>query len=273
VPLVDWATFQVDRGLTYFTAPIFLTAATGVALALLPRRRDRPAATAPSDRPVELTLPLLSGGLLLLLVMYKHTSDGWGGGDGQVPFLLYLAPGVACAGALVLDLFARPLARLRGGIAPLVVATCLLAIPGVARANELRRPLREPGPRDDPALHDGPPLPLPRMLGHEVAEVVPAGEIAIVPTATSITPAHIYYAWRTLIPVEPARPASMGPALAKLAARGKDAWLLLPRRPLPQQRAACDELFDRVAAAVPDLDRSRPDREGEHWLAWRLPAK
>ena len=268
IPVSQWASFQVERSLRFLSEPIFALAALGVLLAAIAGLRSRKARD--DKQPIELTLPLLGGGLLLLFVMYRHTADGWNGGDGQVPFLMYLLPGVATACALFFDRLAGPLAKLRGGLAPLVVAVSLVALPGLERANSLRRPLREPGPRDDSSLTEGPAAPLPETMGAELAELIPAGEFAIYPRVLGLTPAHLYYAWRTLLPVDPSDPSSINYATAKLAERGRDAWLLLPRSAEGELAVMSAALFDTVQTALPGLHRERPDREVEHWLAWRI---
>ncbi|MFT5285016.1 MAG: hypothetical protein ACI8TQ_001177 [Planctomycetota bacterium] len=278
IPITQWASYQWERSMRYFSEPILIIAVIGVALALISRKSPQSSTgsesqSSESNRPIELTIPLLSGGLLLMFVMYRHTADGWNGGDGQVPFLMYLTPGVALAASLFFDKLSTPLAKLRGGIAPLVIAVSLVCVPGLERANELRRPIRAPGPRDDPALTTGPAMPLPSVMGREIAPVIPAGEFAICPLALGLTPAALYYSWRTIIPVDPEFPATTRLALAKIAARGKDAWLLLPREQNGAIRTTSDQLFAIVKAAVPAADRDQPDYSNEHWMSWRLPSK
>ena len=63
-----------------------------------------------------------------------------------IPFLLNIAPAFAVLGAAFLNGVSAPLYRLRGGIAPLVVATSLVALPALSRLDELRREWRMPGP-------------------------------------------------------------------------------------------------------------------------------
>jgi len=186
---------------------------------------------------------------------------------------MYLTPGIALAASLLFEKLNNPLAKLRGGIAPLVIAVSLVCVPGLERANQLRRPIRAPGPRDDAALTTGPAMPLPSVMGREIAPVIPAGQFAICPLALGITPAALYYSWRTIIPVDPNDRATTSLALAKIAARGQDAWLLLPREQTGAIRTMSDQLFAIVKAAVPAADRYKPDYSNEHWMSWRLPSK
>ena len=270
IPVTQWAAFQFERCQKFLSEPIFFVGLIGLLLALRPRKSAPDTEFGPS---IELTLPLLFGGALLLFVMYRHTADGWNGGDGQVPFLMYLTPAFAAAAALFIDTLATPLARLRGGIAPLVIAVSLIALPGLERANTLRRPLRDAGPRDDPSLATGPSTPLPKTMGKELAALIPSGEFAIYPSVLGLTPAHLYYAWRTLLPVDPGDPVSINYATAKLGERGRDAWLLLPRDATGELATMSAQLFETVQTALPAIDAAAPDRESDHWRAWRLSAE
>ena len=274
IPFGTWLAFQFTRAARFLSEPILIVTLIGAVLSavrgLRSWRLERNSRADRADDPVDLTLPLLAGGALILVVMYRHTSDGWDGGDGQVPFLMHLAPGAAAACGLVLDSLSAPLLRLRGELAPLVVATSLLCLPALNRANAIRRPWRDPGPRDGIARTSGPAIALPSTLGREIAEVIPPGDVAIYPSALGLTPAHIYYAWRALTPVDPEDPVSVNLGNARLAASDRDAWLLIATSGPEAVVQAGEALHAFVAERLPSV-AGEPDVEREHWRAWRLP--
>jgi hypothetical protein len=258
-PLHEWARRQGVRLLYYGTWPLVLAALGGLCVALIRARgrRERGA-------PVELGPPLLAGGLFYLLAFYHHTFDGAGVFDGQTIFLINLAPGLAALAAALLDSLTAPLARLRGGIAPLVVAASLLALPGLQRANELFRLWREPGPADGVPGGRGPATPLPPTTGAEVARLLPPGALGFYPASVSVNLAPCYYAWRTLLPVTQ---ASFGERLGQARVRGlagRERYLLLPKDPPPAVLADVGGVRAELATA------GAPAAEDERWELWRL---
>jgi hypothetical protein len=273
VPFPAWLGFQLARAARYLSEPILVAAVVGAVLAAARALRPGPSRGAsPADggpAAVELTLPLLAGAGLLLVVMFRHTADGIGGGDGQASFVLHLAPGAAAAAGLVLDALSRPLLRLRGGVAPLVVLTSLVCLPAVARANELRRPWREPGPRDDPSLETGPAAPLPSTVGRELNRLLPAGDAAVYPSSLGLTPAHIYYAWRSLLPVDVASAGSLSLAGTRIADHRGETWILVPRSGPRAAVTAGETLHAFIAERVPSVV-GEPEVATEHWWLWRL---
>ncbi len=258
-PLHEWARRQGLRLLYYGTWPMVLAALGGLVAALAPARARRA-----TDAPLELGPPLLAGGVLYLLAFYRHTFDGAGVFDGQTIFLIYLAPGVAALAAALLDRLAAPLALLRGGIAPLVVAVSILALPGLKRANELYRLWREPGPSDGAADTRGPDMPLPSTTGAQLARLLPAGALGFYPASMSFNLAPGYYAWRTLLPVTQ---AGFGERLGQARLRGlgsRERYLLLPKDPPPAVLADVGGVRAELAAA------GAPAAEDERWELWRL---
>ena len=186
VPLPRWLGIQAGGLVELFTIPVLLAAAVGLGFALREcRRRD------------SLALPLFAGGALLHLAFYRHTSDV----PRQDVFFLNLAPGIAALAAVAVDRAGRPLLRLRAGLAPLVVLVSSVGLPALVRAGELRALWRGPGPADDPALADGPELPLPPRAGAALAEALPSGAAGLYPQALGFGNATFYYAWRTLQPL------------------------------------------------------------------------
>ena len=280
-PLLDqsllgapWVGAAWERSLALLSIPIFVVALLGLLLAVIIALRARDSSPSHHRSPaIGLTLPLVFGGLLLSLVAIPRSAGGGYRVDVHVPFLMYAAPGIAASVALVFDSLSGPLAKLRGGIAPLVIAVSLVAMPGLERANALRHALRDPGPRDDASLATGPGTPLPITTGGEIAALVPAGDLAIVPRALGITAAHQYYAWRTILPVDPNDAASFTHATTVIGTRRQTAWLLLPRTAEKKQSPLSAALFDRVRARHPELNPDAPDRQSETWRVWRLPSE
>ncbi|MCZ6599157.1 MAG: glycosyltransferase family 39 protein [Planctomycetota bacterium] len=264
-PLSEWAARQWGRMELFFSEPILYAACAGLVVVawsgLLRRTRD-----AGEVAPLSLAPPLFLGGFLMLLGFYRHTFDGPGPREGQTVFLLNLAPACAVLAAHLLDALAPALYRLKGGIAPLVVATGLIGMPGLARLDTLRNEWRAPGPRDDPALEHGPPAPLPRTVGDEIRALLPAGAIGLHPIGLDFTAATSFYAWRTLLPVSP---KTLGDALGRLKAMGlkkRDRYLLLPKDPPDPVREQVDEMRARALLA----GMHEPAAEDEHWELWPL---
>jgi hypothetical protein len=258
LPLGEWARRQTVRILYYFTWPLALAALAGLAVALLRERGPR----TPIER-VELGPPLVAGGLLYLLAFYRHTFDGAGVADGQTIFLIDLAPGAAAAAAGLLDLLAAPLLRQRGGVAALVVATGLLGLPGLSRANELYRRWREPGPRDV-AEGRGPPSPLPSTTGRALRALLPPGSVTFYPVSLGFNQAAAFYAWRTLAGVT-RDTFGMQLGRAQLFGLGhRERYLLVPKTISPAVAAELGDVRATLAAA------GAPAAEDADWEVWRL---
>ena len=260
-PLGEWLRRQALRT-SFFLSPTILAAALGglgwIGWRALRSPRPDPAA------PVQLAPPLLAGGACLMLLFYTHTYDGadvWGG---QTVFLLNLAPGAAAAAAALLDALARPLARLRGGIAPLVVATSLVGMPGLARTNEVRHRWREPGPRDDAAQTSGPAAPLPDTLGRELAELLPAGSVGYYPRALGFNQAPAFYAWRTLVDVDVPSFGSRLGFVELLGLGDRPRYLILPVNPDPAVEAQAGEVRELLRSG------GEPSARSAIWEVWRL---
>ena len=258
-PLHEWLRRQFIRAGHYLTWPLLVAAAAGLVISLRGLRKEHE-----EGAPLSIGIPLLAGGLLYLFAFYTHTFDGEGLYDSQTIFLINLGPGVACLAAIVLDALAAPLARLRGGIAPLVVATLMLGIPGIARANAVRQLWREPGPRDDPALSEGPGTALPITAGREIAALLPPNSIGFYPLALGFNQAPAYYAWRTLVGVDR---DSFGMRVGMLEQRGLaelPKYLIVPKDPTPATAAQLAEVKETLA------EMGSPVAEDDRWEVWAL---
>jgi hypothetical protein len=268
-PFHLWVGKQVARIAWYASLPIALAAAAGLVLALprglIGRRGERRPRALPTEAPVELGPPLLLGGVLYMLVFYRHTFDGAGVRDGQTVFLMDVVPGVAACAATFLDRLAGPLERLRGGVAPLVVATSMIGVFGIARANELHRLWREPGPADVAGeTARGPAVPLPSTTGAELHALLPAGSVTFYPSALGFNLATGYYAWRTMIAVERDSFGQRVGSVGLLGLGDRARFLLLPKAPSAAVRAQLGDLRDELAAVGP------PFAEDERWEVWPL---
>lgn len=263
VPIVTWLAGNAERIAHYASLPLALLGAVGLLLAPLPRRAV--SASAGSDA-IRLGPPLAVGGALLLLAFYRHTAED------QTPFLLNLAPALAALGAAALEAAAPALARLRGGLAPLVVLTSALSLPAVLRTNELRREWRAPGAHGGPAgaeVADGPESELPDRIGRQIAEVLPAGTLGLYPHSLGLTPAAGFYAWRSLWPVDSSASGleAVSGARANVPCSGfglTEAYLIVPLVPPASAADSVAGLRERARASRP------PDRETANWQAWRL---
>ncbi|MEM7309089.1 MAG: glycosyltransferase family 39 protein [Planctomycetota bacterium] len=263
-PFGEWVRRQAVRASFFLSPPIVAAALGGLGVIAWRRLRGAKAPNAAADGRVELAPPLLLGGVTLQLLFYTHTFDGEGVWDGQTVFLLNLAPGAAAAAAVLLDALATPLARLRGGVAPLVVATSLVGLPGIARANQVRYRWREPGPRDDPARTFGPDAPLPATVGREISELLPPVSVGFYPEALGFNQAASWYAWRTLIDVEK-ETFGAGVGIATLLGLGeRPRFLLIPKDPAPEVEAQVGDVHEQLKAA------GEPFRTSEHWEVWSL---
>jgi hypothetical protein len=258
-PLGEWLGKQAARMEFFFSAPIFYVACAGLLVALWRSWSQRGERAA--ER-VHLDLPLALGGLGTLLAFYRHTFDGQGVTDGQTVFLLNVAPAAAALVATSLDALAAPLYRLRAGLLPLVVLTSMVGMPGVARTNQLRERWRAPGPRDDPALVEGPDQPLPSTVGAEIHELLPAGCIGMYPQGVGFNLAVGYYAWRTLVPVTD---ETWGFQMIRLRDAGlaeRTRYILLPREPRAAMAATVASVRERLEQRFSLVASS------ERWELW-----
>ncbi len=265
------ASSPMEQLLEFYSLPIIIIGLMGALLAvILALRSSNHSSSNPRSSDIDPTLPLAFGGLLLPLVALLFSADDGERASLHSPLLLFATLGIAASGALVFDSLAQPLAKLRGGIAPLVVAASLVALPGLERANALRRLLRDPGPHDDASLTTGSTAPLPITTGREIAALIPAGDLAMVPPALGLTATHQYYAWRTLLSVDLDDAGSLTHGAAAIDQREQSAWVLLPRDTEEEFGTLSAALLDRVRASHPGLDWNTPDRQSEFWRVWRL---
>lgn len=174
---------------------------------------------------VELALPLAGAAALVLFVL--DTSPA---AEPRRYLLLLVAPALVAGAAALLGHAAVPLFRLRAGIAPMVALVGAVALPGLARAAELR------------ARHRAPPLPA--VTGAELAALLPPGEVGRVPRSVEPGGAAAFYAWRTVI----------------ARTEGDEGRVLLPRDPPPAAREEVEALRSRLGA---------PLAETAHWSAHR----
>lgn len=259
-PLHEWAGLQAQRISTWFTWPIVLVACLALAasaFALARRLPPRDGAACEPAGPIELEPALLGGGCLYLVAFYRHTFDP------QFTFLMLLVPGVAGLVALALDRAAERWLPSRSPNAPLAIATCALALLGVQRANQLRFEFRALA-GETRSGSDQPALPMPDMQGAEIATLVPAGGFGIHPAQLGLNTAVSFYAWRSLWPANSAHDTLPAAVAERFGLAAREHVLLLPKHPWPS-----------IAPAIEAFERERvggaaPDRESEHWRAWKL---
>jgi hypothetical protein len=243
-------------------ALVVAAAAAGLLLALaraiFPRVRARLAEleVAPARERIDVAGLLALGAALYLLAFYRHTLEA------QRPFQLLVAPAVAASAASALASLARPLLRLRAGIAPHVLLVGSLVLPGFLPLARLEHEFRAPGPADDPQLSEGPELALPKNLGHAIAPLVPRGTVAFVPEALGTTPALAFYAWRNVLPAGDARGTVPPPFSSSRFLAGAPRCLLLPDAPPAGAREEVDALRSAVEAA--------PSMSNQGWKSYAL---
>ncbi len=219
-----------------------LLAAAGLALAARARTTEVRSAGATA---AVLTL----GGLGVQLAFYRHT------GDPQDPFLIHLLPGIAAAAGLAL-------ARL-GSRAPLPAAALLLAVcaEGAWRSHGLAERWRG-RPSAAGELAPGAPA---HELGLLIAELTPAGSVVWAPGSLGLGPSVGFYAWRTLLPVEPEAYAAAQLLAEDLGLGEAPTWLVAPA---VRDEGTARVLEDLEAARPGSLDRPQASSRG--WNAWRL---
>jgi hypothetical protein len=245
-PLGEWAALQLERALSWYTPGIVIVAAIGLGLGLV---RTQPGH-------VRLAPTLLLGSLLYLLAFYRHTLEP------QHTFLLFPALGVVLCAAVALNAAHPFLLRLRAGHAPLVLVVCTLGLLCAVRFNALRYEFRGDASAPRPLGAVTPRVPLPPATAAEFAALVPPGSFSVYPSSVGLNLAPSLYAWRTQLPVN----GPQDPALHAAPALGlADAprFLLLPRDPLPDERAQCASLRALASERMPSASA--------YWEAWRLP--
>ncbi|HVS18207.1 MAG TPA: hypothetical protein VMT18_06375, partial [Planctomycetota bacterium] len=194
-------------------------------------------------------LPLFLGGLACQAVFYRHTLDA------QTTFLMLVAPGVCALGAVGLDALAPRLARLRAGLAPLVVLASSIAVVDLARAQDLRFDLRAPRGAAHPS-RPAPQLELPHQTAAALREILAPGELGLYPAELGLNLAVTLHAWRSLWPFERAQDPAVELVTRRAGLEHAPRLLLLP-----------DE--------GPGSDAPRPDapapRVGPGWRAYPIP--
>lgn len=267
LPFGSWAAVQARVLFDHGGPLLLLLAAAGVLLAAaagLARGRTSSESRAPSPRPIAPIAPgalaaaLLAGGLLVQLAFYRHT------GDPQEPFALHLVPGLAAFAGLAIG----ALAKRAPAAAAVALALCGLA--GLWGAARLAAPWRSPAPPDATSQGPGPgaaALPLPHVLGLELGTLVPPGAVVLYPKDLGLTPATSFYAWRTLLALDPADTGAAELALGRLGMARAARYLAVPRRGPAELLASVAALETDLARAVPGI---RPFAEGSTWRLWRL---
>ncbi len=262
LPLSAWIGLQLEhagRAQGYALIPVAAVGLLLCALRGLSSSKDERLArlewpAAPREN-VDLATPLLLGACLYLFAFYKHTAQE------QWSFQLYLVPGVCLLAARALHSISLPLQRLRGGIAPLVLCTGTIMLPGLARFENWRGMERAAGPRDDAALSRGPAAPLPQTVGVQLAQLLPAGSVGFHPSALGLTPAAAWYAHRSLFPVANPGDPAIDLVLQATGLASAPQFFVLPKDPAPQAAQAVQDL----RAAFADV---APTYETDKWAAW-----
>ena len=192
-PLASWGALQGERWLAWFGIPALAAGALGLAVALAALARARHGFALRATLRCETALALFLGGVACQLAFYRHTLDA------QTSFLMLVAPGLCALGAQALDALAPRLARLRAGLAPLVVLVSTIAVVDLARAQALRFDLRAPRGAQHPG-RPSPELDLPRETGAALREVLAPGELGLYPAELGLNLAVTLHAWRSLWP-------------------------------------------------------------------------
>lgn len=258
LPLASWMRLQLAHGVHTLGPVLGVLALIGFGLSLLrakwnsidqavaarewPRREE-------SD--IDLATPMALGALLYLFAFYKHT------GEEQWSFWMFAAPAAAMLAARVLHAFSLFLQRLRGGIGPLVILVGSVMLPGLAQFEAWRAQARAAASEDE--VSAGQRLPLPQVIGGQLAELLPAGSVGVHPEALGLNLAATWYAWRSLVPM-----ASLDDPVPQLAAER-----------LGLGRAPCFVVLPNTppASALGSIESLRADLgeatlSTEDWMAW-----
>ncbi|MBI1380028.1 MAG: hypothetical protein GC161_02930 [Planctomycetaceae bacterium] len=247
VPLGAWFALQAELVARYLGPALLLLALSGVWFGWRQRNAASPRV---GTTGLGLALALLAGGAAVQFAFYRHTSDP------QEPFLLHLVPGVALFAALGLESIVRRAGGSRLATA-LFAATVLL---GAYGAQHIAKPWRDFGP-DRPG---------PRELGDELARLAPAGAVLWYPAALGFTPAVGFYAWRTLLPVEP--PAYGLPPLVAdgLGLAAAPVFFVEPLGALADEPAVAADVARMRADLFAHRPGSVPFAEGTHFRLFAL---
>jgi hypothetical protein len=244
-------TRELERLGPWIGWPVVALALAGLALLLARLSRPPPApAFAPRWQHVDVGVPLFLGGWLYFAATYRHAAEH---------HLMLVAPGFAVLAAVALDALAAPLARLRAGIAPLVVIVSSIALLGVRELHAQRYRSRAPLGEPAPAGLAPPALPLPDATGAELASLIPPGSVGLYPSETDLNLAAGFYAWRSLFPI--AAPGDAAPAARARAAGLEQAarYLLLPT---PPPAGVEEQAASLRAALAPPVT---PRQAGARW--------
>jgi hypothetical protein len=254
-PIPRWFAVQIAHMRESLTTPALVIALGG--LMVLAARRLAPEQDS-ARRPVDIATPMLLGGLFYCFAFYKHTLEE------QRIFLLYLAPGIAALGGVLIASLAGRQLQLAPGIPIVALAVALLCgISLHARTRELITLTSAPGPLESPA-GDGPKLPLPATSGVELHELIPAQSIAVVPRAVGLNLAPAFYAWRNIVPLDSLGEIQSLRAAVPVAAR-LPTHALVPRDPASGTSKAGDPFL----APLPPT--AVPAGESARWRLWKLP--
>ncbi len=260
-PVSEWARRQLIRCAWFFSEPLLIVSAVGGLLLAIRGLRRNPSGTEGEGPSVG--LPLAGGGALILFGFYGHTFDGPTATTGQTLFLMNLVPAVCVLAAHALDALAPRLYRLRGGVAPLVVVTSLIALPALGRAGAIRAAWREPGAADTPPGELGPGTPLPITAGEELRAILPAGTIGLFPRGMGFTAAVRYYAWRQVFPVDYDTWGDVITRIDQAFGLGDvPRYMVVPKHPTPAARALTERVRSDLAEQFTMID------ETDRWELW-----
>lgn len=172
---------------SWFSAAAFVAAAVGLAVALASLARARGTFALRGTLRCETAGALLLGGLCCAVVLPDRLPDA------TAALSIAFAPGICALGAQALDALAPRLARLRAGLAPLVVLASSIALADLALVGE-----RRAGAQRD----------LPRDAGACLRELLAPGELGLVDPRAGLDQAAALYAWRDLAPLAPPHDAA-----------------------------------------------------------------
>lgn len=220
-PLSHWGALQAERWWDWFGPLSLAAAAAGSLVALARMLGARHDFALRALLRCETATALFAGGLLCQVAFYRHTLDA------QTSFLMLVAPGLCALGAVALDALAPLLARLRAGLAPLVVLASTVALVDLGRAQALRFDLRAPRG----ALLEGrasPESDLPHETAAALREVLRPGELGLHPAELGWNLAVTLHAWRSLWPVAAPDDAVVEVVARRMALERAPRLLLVP---------------------------------------------
>jgi hypothetical protein len=236
---------SLQHVLDAFTLPMLFVAAVGVVLAL------RSIAT----RPCNVAWPLTLGGVAYACACSGHESTA--------PLIL-LAPGLLAFAALSFEALAPRLAKLRAGLAPLVVAVSTLGLFGIQRTNELRYAARARDASESSTGAAAPDIAMPDECGADIASLVPNGAFVVHPSTLALDLAVDLYAWRSTCPIASADDSRPDALAQQIGLGAAQRWLVMPNAPPPRAQAQCAELRAKLTHG------RAADASNARWSAWRL---